>query len=667
MYHKRLLALKAPGSIRRMLLMLMVGMLACLSLGTPVFADEVASQRISVDLSLYGISGVHVDSSTVKPSGMDASTDFGVPATDSEAPGISAFSLQERGSSGVLPLVDNFLFHQSEARSMLSMVNELRSLKGVSALAWNADLEATAMQRAAEIVYYFDASHNRPDGSSCFTAYPSWVTAAGENIAKGALNATSAFDGWVKSPGHYANMIDASYDSIGIACVEYYGQMYWVQAFGGGGTGGAAGTALDGYSYVVFCVPDSFARNVTYDGFTRNIGVSNEADLPTVTVVVSGSYNPKQALSGSVGYASDMFSWDTGAPSVVSVSVDEDMMPHAIGVDIGSTTLQGTLLTSNRVAANVPVRVGKARRLDGEIRYDTMASIVKESFTSSSWAIVTSGDTWPDSLAAAGLAGSYEAPIIITDKGALSAQAEQELIRLGVSHVFVVGGPEAVSQQVENQIKNIVGANGVKRVAGDTRLSTSVAVAREIYAHEGSTASKTVVLASSQTFADGLSCSPYAYAQSCPILLVDPDRLTSEAISVIRSAGVNRVIIMGGTAAINSSVETQLNAAGFHAIERYGGDTRYETTIAFADFACHSGVLSTNNITWALGENFPDALTGGALAGKNRSVLILTDGKSVYSPTLQYAKGKTVQQGYVLGGVNAISNEVMGGIFNALQ
>ena len=77
----------------------------------------------------------------------------------------------------------------TEARSMLQLINEFRT--GDDAWYWNSDnrtvtkktglgrlqydeeLEAVALVRAKELAVLFD--HTRPDGTSCFTAFPAGI------------------------------------------------------------------------------------------------------------------------------------------------------------------------------------------------------------------------------------------------------------------------------------------------------------------------------------------------------------------------------------------------------------------------------------------------------------------------------------------------------------
>ena len=57
---------------------------------------------------------------------------------------------------------------------------------------------------------------------------------AGENIAYGPESAEEVVAGWLASPGHCANIMDARFQHIGVglATGKNRGQIYWVQDFG---------------------------------------------------------------------------------------------------------------------------------------------------------------------------------------------------------------------------------------------------------------------------------------------------------------------------------------------------------------------------------------------------------------------------------------------------
>lgn len=116
------------------------------------------------------------------------------------------------------------------ATEVLSQLNSLRASLGVGEVRMNSVLCDIAAQRAAETAVYF--SHTRPDGRDCFSFAIPGCYAAGENIAIGHSSPTAVMEGWIKSKGHYLNMIDADYTDVGIACFKSTnGYLCWVQYF----------------------------------------------------------------------------------------------------------------------------------------------------------------------------------------------------------------------------------------------------------------------------------------------------------------------------------------------------------------------------------------------------------------------------------------------------
>ena len=115
----------------------------------------------------------------------------------------------------------------ANAQSVVRQVNQERAARGLSALRVDPALTAAAQIRAQEIVERF--SHTRPDGTKWSTVSS---VAYGENIAKGQRTADTVMAAWMSSSGHRANILRASYGSIGVACVKSGNVYYWVQLFG---------------------------------------------------------------------------------------------------------------------------------------------------------------------------------------------------------------------------------------------------------------------------------------------------------------------------------------------------------------------------------------------------------------------------------------------------
>ena len=145
--------------------------------------------------------------------------------SDEAAEAEEDLTLQQASSDGSTVTLTG-VHDYGEAASMLPLINDLRKSEGGGALTLDRELTDAAMQRAAEIAVDFD--HTRPNKTSCFTVSDK---AHGENIAAGNDTAEDTFWQWYYSPGHYANMVNTSFRSVGIGHFEYDGMSYWVQLF----------------------------------------------------------------------------------------------------------------------------------------------------------------------------------------------------------------------------------------------------------------------------------------------------------------------------------------------------------------------------------------------------------------------------------------------------
>lgn len=127
---------------------------------------------------------------------------------------------------------ENLTYSEKYAKEVVDLINEERAKVGAAPLAANDTLNEVAKVRAKEIATYF--SHTRPDGSSCFSAIEGlnirWK-ALGENIAGGFDEPARVMNAWMHSEGHRSNILNKSFESVGVACYNYNGSYYWVQFF----------------------------------------------------------------------------------------------------------------------------------------------------------------------------------------------------------------------------------------------------------------------------------------------------------------------------------------------------------------------------------------------------------------------------------------------------
>ncbi len=118
----------------------------------------------------------------------------------------------------------------SDAEAVLALMNEARAEEGTAALVLDDKLCQAAEIRAKELAELF--SHDRPDGSKCFTVLEDigWnggYGALGENIAMGQTTPEIVMNSWMNSSGHRANILNGQFSKVGIA---RYGNG-WVQFF----------------------------------------------------------------------------------------------------------------------------------------------------------------------------------------------------------------------------------------------------------------------------------------------------------------------------------------------------------------------------------------------------------------------------------------------------
>lgn len=334
------------------------------------------------------------------------------------------------------------------------------------------------------------------------------------------------------------------------------------------------------------------------------------------------------------------------------------------------TTIAG-LCTALIGAAVIPASSVEANstnviRLAGDTRYDTMSRIIQAEVPGTSeYVVVASGDNFPDALAAAPLAGALKAPIVLTSGNVLSPQAEQQITRLKASKAVIIGGVNAISRATVSRIHGLVGSVPI-RISGETRYETSLQIYLQGKARLGvQWSSAESIIATGENFADALSVSAYAYAEKAPIFLANPKNgFSSETLRAI-SGNFRHQLVVGGENAVPELVITQLmyGTSGGVGLRVYG-ENRYDTSRALADYM-YAHNAAVNNSVFATGENFPDALAGGPLAGRSNAMVLLANTPD--SPSVQWAHEHSsgVNRVYLLGGASAVNRATADAVANA--
>lgn len=280
-------------------------------------------------------------------------------------------------------------------------------------------------------------------------------------------------------------------------------------------------------------------------------------------------------------------------------------------------------------------------RIEGNNRFETSIAISKNGWEKSDYAVLANGMNFPDALSAGPLAAKYNAPIILVNSKQLDTMATEELNRLGVKKVFIIGGTGVISKDIEDKL-HILNIQ-TDRYWGHDRFDTAVEVAKRLDNFNE------IVITNGLGFADALSIAPIAGKKGIPILLTSKDSLPKVVMDFLQkktnnNLGSLKTYMVGGPGVVSNTVEKQ-----FPNCERLYGQGRYETNTAVLNR--FSEDINFNNIYIASGQDFPDALSGSALAQKNSSGIILSN-KIISSTTEKFVKSKLdlVEKINIIGG-----------------
>jgi len=300
-----------------------------------------------------------------------------------------------------------------------------------------------------------------------------------------------------------------------------------------------------------------------------------------------------------------------------------------------------------------------SRRLAGEDRFETSRAVATASFSQAPVVIVAAGESFPDALAAAYLAGLDRAPVLLAQNNNLPADLLAGLVALGTRGVQLVGGTGALTDGVQNELRSR--GYVVDRLAGNDRLATAAAIARVAPPSAVGTfpgRGRTAVVVRADDFPDALVGGPIAYARGFPIILTSTDTLSTDADTTLAALGIRHVLMLGGTAAVSEAVKGQIEARGI-VVRRISGLTRAATAVAVADLALDELGFTGTHVNLARGDTFPDALVGAAHAGEERAPIVLaTDPDTLDPATVEFLNRRQafVATIDVFGGMGAISD-----------
>ena len=189
------------------------------------------------------------------------------------------------------------------------------------------------------------------------------------------------------------------------------------------------------------------------------------------------------------------------------------------------------------------------------------------------------------------------------------------------------------------------------RISGSDRYATTAAVSSRHLRPNVPVA----YVATGTSFPDALAAGAAAGVQGGPVLLTAKTYLPKATTDELTRLRPQRIVVLGGTAAVSAGVAGALDAYTAGQVTRVAGADRYATAAAVSRAAFAPGVPAA---FVAAGETFPDALSAGPAAVKSRGPVLLTARGSVPQALRDELARLRPQKIYLLGGTSAVTDAV---------
>jgi putative cell wall-binding protein len=189
--------------------------------------------------------------------------------------------------------------------------------------------------------------------------------------------------------------------------------------------------------------------------------------------------------------------------------------------------LGGPLAVSQKAVQTIEQDGFNVERLSGDTRFETAERVAQEVRARNSGSseqllargFVPSDDSdptraWADSVSGGSYAADQQVPVLLTRRTELHPAAERGL--QDGDTTFVLGGEDAVNTETANEAPNS------ERIAGATRIETSVEVSEELFGRTSASAGDQYVISpgfDELGWAYGLAAAPHSAVTNAPLLL----------------------------------------------------------------------------------------------------------------------------------------------------
>lgn len=382
---------------------------------------------------------------------------------------------------------------------------------------------------------------------------------------------------------------------------------------------------------------------------------------------------------------------DGGYQLTISLKVAEDgkSSPNSSNVQIlvksnvqkDLVDFKGAIESANKTTI---ISLGKYEKLAGDTRFETAVAISEAGFVGAKEAtngekvnanaiVLVGENAVVDGLASAPLAKKAGAPILLTKKDSVPTETMKEIERLVEkgSKIYLIGGENTISKEVEAQLIKEMNAN-IVRLAGDDRYDTSLKIAKELKSN-----STEAFVVGGDGLADAMSVAAVAAQKEAPIIVTPAEGLTRDAKAFLddETNKIATVDVVGGTTKVSTQVLKDIveikNGAPQAVLvaDRISGTDRNDTNARVISkyFADETG-LDNVYVAKDADTQLVDALAAAPLAGKtaNGAIVLATNGLTKAQEDVLKVKTSTVANNKAIQIGNGVASTVMQKVLKSL-
>ena len=355
--------------------------------------------------------------------------------------------------------------------------------------------------------------------------------------------------------------------------------------------------------------------NATVSGIKSSYYV--EMSLPSEKVVIDGkSYAGLKSFKPTPVLKLDGKTLKEGTDFSTTVNSMEDTL--RIYTFSGMGAYDGAL--------TFPCRFDGLLTLAGKNRWETAALIADEAVYYPYTVVIVYGKDFPDALAASGLAGMFDAPILLTDRESVPQATINYLTKNkdSIEQVIFVGGKMETPQK---KVKQLLPEAAVEVIAGKNRYATAEEVCKYMLNRIPEMTEYFCVVTTGQTPADALSVSPWTFHGEAPVLLAKDGKISASTQALVDQ--FQTVIVLGSQVKVTVPSGTQKITLA--------GKNRYETSKKIAEYFLsytHATTMPYGTTILARGEDayFPDALAAGSICYEMPAPVLLVNDKHTDIP-----------------------------------